>query len=615
MVATSENLKKIIRKVVAFFIFTAFFSFISYAQPTMFFNNGAEVYVASSTILHINGGFQNDNIFATANVFENDGAITIATSNGIAGSVFLTNNSTLQGDGNYFVEQDWINDAVFIAGNSSVDFNGDLQENITSSNATVTTFNNLVLSGTGTGNNRKKTLLLVDANIDVNGTLVLNNRELETLTNTIFVLNPSINCISNNTTPGNEGFVSSSFAAGGSGYLSRVTNSASAYLFPTGSSNSTTRYRPVKLTPSAASANTYTARLGNNDPTLDNFNILSIDTTLCQVNQLFYHEVKRSSGSDNSNIDLFYDQTADGAWDGMAKWNSTIPGIWNNMAAVTATAGNPLNDILKVNWADFSNSPYILSRQKPAAPSLMCSPICANSTNNIFTATGTTPFFLWSSPLGTTITSGQNTNTVSIDWGAVPGTVAVSAISNLGCASSLATCMVGLLQSPVAEFSSNMLESHYFNFTDLSVGATMQWAWDFGDGKSSAIQNPNNIYLSCGYQNICLTVSNNICFDSACSKIWVNELAIIPNVFTPNGDDINDEFFINSNCIDNFMLEIYNRWGMKIFETNLTGRAWDGFTASGEAAVSGTYFFIFKGISNISGKDFSTNGFVTLIRD
>ena len=43
--------------------------------------------------------------------------MTISNS-GTPGSVFLTNGSTLQGNGTYFVEQDWTNDATFTANNS-----------------------------------------------------------------------------------------------------------------------------------------------------------------------------------------------------------------------------------------------------------------------------------------------------------------------------------------------------------------------------------------------------------------------------------------------------------------------------------------------------------------
>lgn len=608
----STNSKKTIRKSFAMFVLTGYFPTRLFAQIFLF-NNGAQIYIASTAIIHVNGGFQNDNTASMANVFENNGTMTIATISGIPGSVFLTNNSNLQGNGTYLVEQDWTNDASFVANNSTVNFRGNLQQYITSTNLTVTTFNNLVLTGTGIGNNRKKTLQLIDATIGSNGTLVLNDRELETLTNTMFVLNPSVTSITNNTIPGSEGFVSSSFNIGGSGFLSRTTNSISAYVYPTGCSISGSKYRPVILTPAASSSNSYTARLGYNDATSDGFITAALDTSMCIVNPLFYHEITRSSGSDNANIDIFYDQSADGGWDGMAKWNSSTPNSWNEMGAVVATSGSPFNDVLKTNWLDFSNSPYILSRKKPEAPLLICSSVCANSSGNTFSAIGTGSTYTWTSPPGTLITSGQNTSTVTIDWGTLTGPITVSASSPLNCTSDTASCAVSLSASPFAQFSTESLENHYYSITNLSTGGATQWIWDFGDGETSNVENPSNVYFECGKQKICLTASNNNCIDTTCSEFDVNELAIIPNVFSPDGDGINDVFYINNTCLKDFYLEIFNRWGMKIFETT-KGGGWDGYTASGIKSPDGTYYYIFKGISIISNKDYGTAGAVSLVR-
>lgn len=586
----------------------------SFAQIFLF-NNGAQVYTAPTAIIQVNGGFQNDNSLSTLNVFENNGTMTISNISGIPGSVFLTNSSTLQGNGNYLVEQDWTNDALFTAANSTVNFTGNLQEFITSTNATVTTFNNLILSGTGTGINRKKTLQLVNANIGFTGTLNINDRELETLTNTMFVLNPSATCVTNNTTPGSEGFVSSSFVSGpgGSGFLSRTTNSATAYLYPTGSSTGTVRYRPINLIPASPAANTYTARLGNNDATTDGFSIALLDTTMCSLNPFYYHQIKRSSGNDNASIDMFFNLSADGGWDGIAKWNSTIPNLWNSMGSVNVTTGTPFNDILKVNWADFSNSPYILSRQRTAMPILTCSSVCSNSSGNIFSTTGTGTIYAWTSPVGTTITSGQNTNSVIIDWGTTSGPVSLTISSILGCLSSAASCTVNPMALPVAAFSSESTDQLNYKFNDLSTSGTTQWNWDFGDGSVSNSQNPSHTFSNCGSKRICLIASKNSCIDTACSDINVNQLFNIPNVFSPDGDGINDLFVIDNSCLKEYHLEIFNRWGMKVFETFLPGRGWDGYTASGVSSPAGTYYYILKTIS-LTGKDDSTNGFITLLR-
>lgn len=605
--------KKLVYKSVSLLTLMAGISATSFAQ-TIFFNNGATVFTASSAIVQINGGFQNDGTSGTTPVFENNGTMTIANS-GTPGSVFLTNGSTLQGDGTIFVEQDWTNDATFIADNSTVNFNGDLQQFITSTIGTVTTFNNLTLSGAGVGvANRKKTLQLVNARVGTTGILTINDRELETQTNTMFVDNPAVTAVTNNAaTFGAEGFVSSSFG----GTLSRATNSTGVYSFPTGSSVGTLRYRELRLTPSSAAANVFTGRLGNNNATLDGFPVAQIDTTMCKVTNRFYHQITRTAGADNADIDVFYDLAADGPWDGLAQWGTPTLAEWNNMGAVTVTAGT-YNDNKKLSWSDFTTNPFILSRAKLADPVFACADVCVNSTGNIFTASGGAPgdSYVWTTPAGTTITSGNGTNTITVDWGASGGPVVVIDTNSVGCFSDPVSCFVNVSTPPVAAFDTAST-GFTFNFTDMSTGGATNWLWDFGDGSTSTQQNPSYTYSANGPQTVCLTAGNaNGCVDSVCFTVDVDvfEFINIPNVFSPNGDNNNDAWYINSSGLKEFQVEIYDRWGLKIWEADAATIKWDGRTTAGLECTDGTYFFILKATSQ-TNKDYSTKGFINLVRN
>ncbi len=576
---------------------------------TIFFNNGAQVFTASAAIVQINGGFQNDGAAGTTPVFDNNGTMTIANS-GTAGSVFLTNGSTLQGDGTIFVEQDWTNDATFTAENSTVNFNGDLQQFITSTTGTITTFNNLTLSGAGVGvANRKKTLQL-NARVGTSGILTINDRELETQINTMFVDNPAVTAVTNATAFGAEGFVSSALG----GTLSRATNSTSIYSFPTGSSAGTLRYRELRITPASAAANIFTGRLGNNTATTDGFDVLLIDTTMCKVTALFFHQVTRTAGVDNADIDVFYDLAADGPWDGLAKWNSPSAGLWNNMGAVTVSAG-AYSDNKKLGWSDFSNSPYILSRALLADPVINCADVCVNSSGNTFTASGGTTY-VWSTPAGTTITSGNGTNTITVDWGATGGPIYVVNTNAVGCFSDSVSCAVNALTAPTAAFDTTSAGFDYV-FTDMSTGGATTWLWDFGDGSSSNSQNPNHTYSANGPVTVCLTAGNGAgCVDSVCFTVDVDVLEYIniPNVFSPNGDNNNDSWYIMNSGLKDFQVEVYDRWGLKIWEAEAATIKWDGRTTAGVECTDGTYFFILKATSQ-TGKDYSTKGFINLMRN
>src|SRR5690606_19981760 len=63
----------------------------------------------------------------------------------------------------------------------------------------------------------------------------------------------------------------------------------------------------------------------------------------------------------------------------------------------------------------------------------------------------------------------------------------------------------------------------------------------------------------------------------------------VPNVFTPNNDQMNDAFVIQGIAPGNAELSIYNRWGKEILRTDAYMQDWDG---RNEAA--GTYYYILR---------------------
>lgn len=71
----------------------------------------------------------------------------------------------------------------------------------------------------------------------------------------------------------------------------------------------------------------------------------------------------------------------------------------------------------------------------------------------------------------------------------------------------------------------------------------------------------------------------------------------IPNVFTPNGDGISDYFLprqVISRNVSDFEMQVYNRWGEKVFETtSINGRGWDG-KLGGKDQPSGVYVYVIK---------------------
>jgi hypothetical protein len=93
--------------------------------------------------------------------------------------------------------------------------------------------------------------------------------------------------------------------------------------------------------------------------------------------------------------------------------------------------------------------------------------------------------------------------------------------TNQVCASSLAisdTIQIATIQYPTADFmvDSFIADTYYFSNNSLNA-LTAQW--DFGDGMSTQIANPNHIFQEEGTYHVCLTVSNQCDQDSICLQL------------------------------------------------------------------------------------------------
>ena len=69
----------------------------------------------------------------------------------------------------------------------------------------------------------------------------------------------------------------------------------------------------------------------------------------------------------------------------------------------------------------------------------------------------------------------------------------------------------------------------------------------------------------------------------------------VPNIFTPNGDGLNDLFIIKNKTLKEFRCIILNRWGVKMYEWDNANKGWDGKTEKGAECTPGVYFYIVTG--------------------
>lgn len=80
-------------------------------------------------------------------------------------------------------------------------------------------------------------------------------------------------------------------------------------------------------------------------------------------------------------------------------------------------------------------------------------------------------------------------------------------------------------------------------------------------------------------------------------------MLIVPNVFTPNGDGMNDEFRVVYRSIKEFHCWVYNRWGHKVYEWTDPAKGWDG-TIGGKPAAEGAYYYVIRALGTDAESDY-----------
>ncbi|HET6243134.1 MAG: PKD domain-containing protein [Bacteroidetes bacterium] len=149
---------------------------------------------------------------------------------------------------------------------------------------------------------------------------------------------------------------------------------------------------------------------------------------------------------------------------------------------------------------------------------------------------------------------------------------------------------------------------------------TTEWIWSFGDNQFSYEKTPKHIYLSRGNYQVKLIAKNpDGCKDSIAKTIVFeeNNPLLAPNVFSPDGDGLNDNFIPKALEISEFSFEmlIYDRSGSLVYKTKDASKPWDGRSfKSGDEFHTGTTFLWVVNINQNDGEIKSYFGNITIIR-
>ncbi len=243
---------------------------------------------------------------------------------------------------------------------------------------------------------------------------------------------------------------------------------------------------------------------------------------------------------------------------------------------------------------------------------------------------GTTPStnitYAWDGPPGATITpvTGYSPTVSS------PGDyIVVITNTTTGCASqNQVTVINGTIDASFVPDPSEGYAPLGVSFTNNSFygnPSNLTYYWSFGNGgtvttvANTTVTTPgtSTTYDAPGTYTVMMVMQNGTCVDTAYRviKVDIPSDMEVPNVFTPNGDGVNDYFIVHATNITEIECLIIDRWGVEMYNvsTDKGNIQWDGKTKGGKDAPTGTYYYTIKA----KGKDDKTyekKGFLTLLR-
>ena len=158
-------------------------------------------------------------------------------------------------------------------------------------------------------------------------------------------------------------------------------------------------------------------------------------------------------------------------------------------------------------------------------------------------------------------------------------------------------------------------------FDQQSANGTV--SWNFGDGNSSSERSPTYIYTNPGIYYVKLSIqteNGDLAVDERMIEVLEpdnveelrndkrSQITSKPNVFTPNGDGINDYMSVGAENMESFHFLLLDMNTNKIiFETSNPAFQWDGTLSTGVTISKGTYIYIIRAKGH-DGQKFDESG-------
>lgn len=293
------------------------------------------------------------------------------------------------------------------------------------------------------------------------------------------------------------------------------------------------------------------------------------------------------------------------AWANSAITADSLTGILGP-ARVTVT-------VTDVNGCSATATDSILNTGSPSFQITDIDSTCRGGTQGSITITPLSndgPFsYAWS--FGSTTAQGTVSNLAA-------GTYTVSAYNSLNCAQ--------VIQVTVPEFQGSSFDLG--GNQDMQLGDVAAVEIQTNAGISSVEWSPpgvassgNGVYYvspkdTTTYYVVATYGADCILTDSiTINVIYTSDSLEIPNIFTPNGDGVNDEFYVKYNGLRTFQIWVYDRWGNKVYESTYADFRWNGKDIhTGALLADGNYPYVveYSFLQNASLQ--RKKGFISLIK-
>lgn len=206
--------------------------------------------------------------------------------------------------------------------------------------------------------------------------------------------------------------------------------------------------------------------------------------------------------------------------------------------------------------------------------------------------------YLWS-PLGETTQSITDT---------VLTTTPYTVLYSLNGCTTTATGTITVNPNPVLVLSPSVNTSIPFEDITITASGGGTYVWSNGGTGSHISVNPQNTTTYCA-----TVTATSGCTNTACIEIQITDESsvYIPNVFTPNGDGVNDIFYTPGHNLTSYSISIFNRWGEELFTSDDPTKGWDG-SFKGQIVPNGTYVYVLKaaGADNVI---YNKSGHITIL--